>query len=241
MRSSVLLSAIGLLTVHSALAATNEVTTGSATSAPVETSVASSVETQDTTVTTVDAETTTTAEINTTAETTTTDALATPTFAIVGGGGSVNGASLQGGDQDGSTLLFNPQVGNLRSRTFILDPNTGRIRDKDTGVLVCAYYGYSTSPSTPAYIGFCQIGNTGPNQYYDYLTCKVTDGKLGCTAPRASCTDDDNGFTTCVTDPGNDLNDQFYYKFQSGAGDRLYISSGSPSGYTAVDIIARES
>ncbi|KAM0233556.1 hypothetical protein ACHAP5_010354 [Fusarium lateritium] len=240
MRSSVLLSAIGLLTAYSALAG------------PCKPQAS----TQDTTVTTGDAETTTTAEIITTeettttaavttsdseAESTTTAALATPTFAIVGGGGSINGSPLKGTDQDGTVLLFNPQGGNSRSRTFILDPNTGRIRDKDTGVLVCAYYGYSTSPSSPAYIAFCQRGNTGPNMYYDYLTCKIAGGKLGCTAPRASCTDDDNGFTTCVTDPGNDMNDQFYYKFQSGSGEYLYISSGSPSGYTAVDIIAQES
>ncbi|KAK0388552.1 hypothetical protein NLU13_4795 [Sarocladium strictum] len=198
----------------------------------------------DTTTTTSDVTTSSTASTSTSASVSSTTIIApapTPTFTIVGGGGSVNGAPLKGIDQDGSLLLFNPQAGTSLARTFVLDPNTGRLRDRDTGVSVCAYYALSSSTAAPAYIAFCQNGNTGPNQFYDYLTCQVTSGKLTCTAPKASCTeDDDSGITTCLTDPGNGVNNQFYYRFQPGNGDYLYISTGAPNGYTAVDIIAQE-
>jgi hypothetical protein len=153
----------------------------------------------------------------------------------------VNGALLQGVDQDGSLLIFNPTFANIRARTFILNPNTGRLSDKDTGVSVCAYYGYSTSPSRPAMVAFCQNGNTGLNSYYDYLTCQITSSKLACTAPRATCIDDDFGDTTCVTDLGADVNSQFYYQERSGTGGTyFFISSGSSNGYTPVDILAQE-
>lgn len=196
--------------------------------------------------TTSEAETTTTAEITTTtsqAESTTTAAVATPTFTIVGGGGSVQGQPLKGVDQEGSVFLFNPntQFGNIVTRTFILDPHTGRLRDKNTGTLVCAYYGSSDTPSDPAYIGYCQTGNTGPNRYYDYLTCQVVSGKLACTAPKAACPTDDEDFQVCATQPGSDVNNQFYYRFSAGNGYYLHISSGSPAGYTPIDVLAEES
>ncbi|RGP80585.1 hypothetical protein FLONG3_1324 [Fusarium longipes] len=197
------------------------------------------------TITTSETETTTSAEAITTvseAETTTTAPVATPTFSIVGGGGSINGAPLKGVDQDGSTMLFNPEAGTSRPRTFILDPTTGRLKDKDTGIFVCAYYGDASSPSDPANIAFCQSHNTGPNTAYDYLTCQIASGKLVCTAPKASCPVDDDGLPLgCSTAPTSDLNNQFYYRYQQGAGDYLFISSGNPGGYTSVDIIAQES
>ncbi|KAL2669758.1 hypothetical protein Neosp_015203 [[Neocosmospora] mangrovei] len=195
------------------------------------------------TATTSEAETTTAAEITTTtaqAESTTTAAVATPTFTIIGGGGSVQGQPLKGVDQEGSIFLFNPQTGSPVARTFILDPDTGRLRDKNTGTLVCAYYGSTDTPSDAAYIGYCQTGNTGPNMYYDYLTCQVTSGKLTCTAPKAACPTDDDGNQSCTTQAGSDVNSQFYYKLRPGAGYYFYISSGSPAGYTSVDTLAQE-
>ncbi|RGP69696.1 hypothetical protein FSPOR_4508 [Fusarium sporotrichioides] len=204
------------------------------TSSEVETTTAALDTSIATTTTTSEGETTT-------AEVTTTAPAATPTFTIVGRGGSVNGAPLQGVDQDGSILLFNPESGNARTRTFILDPDTGRLRDKDTGTTVCAYYGFADSPSAPANIGYCQNGNTGPNRYYDYLTCEIVGGNLACTAPKASCPEDEDGNQTCVTDSTGGVNNQFYYKYQSGSGYYLYISSGNPGGYTSVDILAQSS
>ncbi|KAM0297058.1 hypothetical protein ACHAPM_009927 [Fusarium culmorum] len=179
-------------------------------------------------------------ETTTTTEVTTTAPLATPTFTIVGGGGSVNGSPIKGVDGDGSIMLFNPERGNSRIRTFILSPDTGRLRDKDTRVSVCAYYGFAESPSDPAYFGFCQNGNTGPGMVYDYLTCEIANGKLACTAPKASCSGDGDEDITCVSDPSSGVNNQFYYKYDAGNGDYLYISSGSPSSYTPVDIVAQD-
>ncbi|CAG2009636.1 unnamed protein product [Fusarium graminearum] len=181
-----------------------------------------------------DTETTTTAEFTTTAP------LTTPTFTLVGGGGSVNGDPIKGIDQQGTIMLFNPERGTQRIRTFILDPQTGRLRDRDTGVSVCAYYDFAESPSDPVHFGFCQNGNTGPGMYYDYLTCEIVNGKLACTAPKASCSGDGFEDISCVSDPTSGLNNQFYYKYDAGNGDYLYISSGSPSSYTPVDIIVQE-
>ncbi|KAF5605705.1 hypothetical protein FPCIR_397 [Fusarium pseudocircinatum] len=196
------------------------------------------------TTATSEVETTIVAEVTTTttgAESTTTTAVATPTFTIVGGGGAIQGAPLKGIDQDGSILLFNPLVGNSRTRTIILDPDTGRLRDKDTGILLCAYYGSANSPDDPANIAFCQNGNTGLNTPYEYMTCQIVSGKLTCTAPKGQCpTDDDGNFLGCTTESFSGENNQFYYKAQPGAGDYLFISSGTPAGYTAVDIIAQE-
>ncbi|XEV01307.1 hypothetical protein FSHL1_006594 [Fusarium sambucinum] len=219
-------------------------TTQSPTTTVGETSAVSSETLTDTVATTIAVDTTTAitttapeAESTTTAEVTTTAPLATPTFTIVANGGSVNGAPLQGVDQDGSVMLFNPQRGTLRTRTLTLDPNTGRLRDKDTGNSVCAYYGSANSPSDPAYFGYCQNGNTGPNRDFDYLTCEIGNGKLSCTAPKASCpTDDDGNFLGCTTDPGGEVNNQFYYKYDTGNGYYLYISSGNPTGFTPIDL-----
>ncbi|QPC78048.1 hypothetical protein HYE68_008800 [Fusarium pseudograminearum] len=222
--------------------------TQSGTATAGETSVVASSKTlTETIATTLSSETTTATiiptsetETTTTAESTTTAPIATPTFTIVGGGGSVNGSPIKAIDQDGSIMLFNPERGSPRIRTFILDPDTGRLRDKDTGVSVCAYYGLAESPSDPAYFGFCQNGNTGPGMVYDYLTCGIVTGKLACTAPKASCSGDGDEDITCVSDRSSGLNTQFYYKYDAGNGDYLYISSGSPSSYTPVDIVAQD-
>ncbi|KAI7763887.1 hypothetical protein LZL87_006269 [Fusarium oxysporum] len=221
--------------------------TGTITTTASDTTATSEAETTtaaEVTTTTAEADTTTAVESTTTtaeAESTTTAAVATPTFTIVGGGGAVQGSPLKGIDQDGSILLFNPQTGNSRTRTLILDPDTGRLRDKDTGILVCAYYGSANSPDDPANFAYCQNGNTGLNKLYEYMTCQIVSGKLSCTAPKGACpTDDDGNFQGCTTESFSGENNQFYYRNQAGAGDYLYISSGSPAGYTAIDVIAQE-
>ncbi|KAK2692275.1 hypothetical protein QWA68_008144 [Fusarium oxysporum] len=267
MRSKVLLLAIGLLVADSALASpckprsstsetaisTSVGSTTQPTSTVEETPTVASSETStetgaitttapDTTATS-EAETTTAVESTTTtaeAESTTTTAVATPTFTIVGGGGAIQGAPLQGTDQDGSVLLFNPQTGTSRTRTIILDPDTGRLRDKDTGVQICAYYGSANTISDPAYFAFCQNGNTGRNLAYDYMACQIVSGKLSCTAPQAACPTDDDGIPLGCTTVDGQVNNEFYYKTQTGAGTYLFISSGSPNGYTPVDVIAQE-
>ncbi|KAF4332217.1 hypothetical protein FBEOM_13978 [Fusarium beomiforme] len=226
--------------------ATQPTTTATETStvASSETSIETGTTTTAIVSTTLEAETTTTAEATTTtaeAESTTTTAVATPTFTIVGGGGSVQGQPLKGIDQDGSILIFNPQAGGLVTRTFVLDLDTGRLRDKTTGSFVCAYYGFANTPSDPANVAYCQTGNTGPNMYYEYLTCEIVDENLVCTAPKAACPEDEDGNQTCTTQSGGGVNNQFYYKFSTGAGDYLYISSGNPTGYTSTDLVAQES
>ncbi|PNP74565.1 hypothetical protein FNYG_12188 [Fusarium nygamai] len=258
MRSKMLLLAVGLLVADFALASpckprssTSEISM-SATVASTTAEGSSTVSVSETSIETGTTITTATSEVETTtvagvtattaeAESTTTTAVATPTFTIVGGGGAIQGAPLKGTDQDGSILLFIPQVGNSRTRTIILDPDTGRLRDKDTGILLCAYYGSANSPEDPANIALCQNGNTGLNMPYEYMTCQIASGKLTCTAPKGQCpTDDDGNFLGCTTESFSGENNQFYYKAQPGAGDYLFISSGSPAGYTAVDIIAQE-
>ncbi|KAF5653366.1 hypothetical protein FHETE_11404, partial [Fusarium heterosporum] len=191
MRSHVLLLTVGLFAVDSALAGPCK-PGASSSDAPTTTSMdsmtqpttigsASTASAIETTVTEMTTAGITSAEVATTeieATTTTTAPIATPTFNIVGGGGSVNGSPLQGISQDGSLLVFDPQFQGPQTRSFILDPDSGRLRDKDTGTLACAYYGFSDSPSVPPRFAFCQNGNTGPNRYYDYFTCEVNSGKL---------------------------------------------------------------
>lgn len=220
--------------------------TGAITTTAPDTTAASEAETTtavQVTTTTAEAETTTAVESTTTtaeAESTTTTAVATPTFTIVGGGGAIQGVPLTGIDQDGSILLFNPQTGTSRTRTIILDPDTGRLRDKDTGIQICAYYGSANTIFDPANFAFCQNGNTGPNTAFDYMTCQIVSGKLSCTAPQAACPTDDDGVSLGCTTVDGQLNNEFYYKTQPGLGTYLYISSGSPNGYTPVNVIAQE-
>ncbi|KAH7002793.1 hypothetical protein EDB82DRAFT_453927 [Fusarium venenatum] len=220
-------------------------TTQSPTTTAGEISAVASSETLTGTVATTIALDTTAAITTTTSETETTTAaavttaapLATPNFTITGDGGSVNGGPLQGVDQNGSVMLFCPEGGNLRTRTLTLDPKTGRLRDKYTGNSVCVYYGSANSPSDPAYFGYCQNGNTGPNTAFDYVTRDIFNGKLACTAPKASCpTDDDGNPLGCSTDPSSDVHNQFYYKYEARNGYYLYISSGSPSCFTPIDL-----
>ncbi|KAF4943688.1 hypothetical protein FGADI_13238 [Fusarium gaditjirri] len=163
----------------------------------------------------------------------------TPTYTIIGGSGSVNNSLIQCINQDGSTVIINSVIGSLTLRSYTLDTTTGRLQDTVSGNYPCAYYISAPSTDTPPQIANCQTGTTGPNNYYDYLNCQINNGTVSCTAPRAYCiTDDDNVITTCVAVPGEGVNNQFYYQYRSGVGDYLFISTGSPSGYTPTSLKA---
>ncbi|KAH7259348.1 uncharacterized protein BKA55DRAFT_639301 [Fusarium redolens] len=217
------------------------------------TTVASEAETTTTDITTTaaadtttiasEAETTTTADITTTTapESTSTAPESTPTYHIVGGSGSVNNAPIQGISQDGTLVLINPTVDGLAVRSYTLDTATGRLQDTASGNYLCAYYLNSPSTSSPAFVANCQTGTTGPNNYYDYLNCQIVSGTVSCTAPKAYCTtDDDTGLDNCVTVSGEGVNNQFYYQHRSSGGDYLFISTGSPSGYTPTSLMVQQ-
>jgi hypothetical protein len=186
---------------------------------------------------------TTTADITTTTvvESTSTAPQSTPTYHILGGTGSINNAPIQGVNQDGTLVLINPNVDGLAVRSYTLDTATGRLQDTTSGNYLCAYYVFSPSTSSPALVANCQRGNTGLNNYYDYLKCQIVDGTVSCTAPRAYCTtDDDTGLDNCVTVSGEGENNQFYYQYRSSGGYYLFISSGSPNGYTPTSLKVEE-
>ncbi|KAH7260895.1 uncharacterized protein BKA55DRAFT_559953 [Fusarium redolens] len=207
----------------------------------------------ETTATTSNAQTTTTAasdaptiaDITTTtseAESTTTAAVATPTFKIVGGGGAVNGAVLKSLDVEGSPIMFNPNypLNDYKPRTYIIEPSTGRVKDKDTGYYLCAYY-QSSGVIEPANIAVC-TGTPGPDQTSEYVNCRVVGGKLSCTVPQTVCTMDffdPFSLPTCETSSSNEVYDQLYYRV---LGDQyIFLGTGSPDNtYAAVDLIAQE-
>ncbi|KAF4441107.1 hypothetical protein F53441_12136 [Fusarium austroafricanum] len=131
-----------------------------------------------TTATTSGTETTITSE----AESTTTAPAAAPTFKVVGGG-AVNGALLQGLDNEGSQVMFNPNypLNHFQPRTYILEPS-GRIKDKDAGYYLCGYYD-STGVISPANIATC-IGTPGSDTQVEYMKCQILNGKPSCTVPQ---------------------------------------------------------
>ncbi|KAI7771738.1 hypothetical protein LZL87_006014 [Fusarium oxysporum] len=156
------------------------------------------------------------------AESTTTTAVAAPTFKIVGGGSAVNGALLEGLDSEGSATMFNPNypLNDYKPRTYIIEPSTGRVKDKDTG--------YYLHP--------------GPDSATEYVNCRVVSGKLSCTVPQTVCT---MGFfnpispPSCETSTSNEVYDHLYYQV---FGDQyIYLGRDTADNtYAAVDLIAQE-
>ncbi|KIL87722.1 hypothetical protein FAVG1_09433 [Fusarium avenaceum] len=250
MRSSLFVLAIGLLAADSALAgpcqprrstsdgvtvtsaATSELSTtvlGTSTNVLSETTTAKVIATTTdvATTTTVVADATTTtpeAEIPTSIETTTTAPGPAATYSVVVSGGPIDGANAQGTDQGGSGIVFNPTFSGAQPRSYTLEPTTGRLRDIKSDNYVCAFYGYTNAPSVPATIANCQTGNTGDNKLYNYLNCKIVNRQLSCTAALA----------------GNVVLDTFYYQHRASGGDFWFISSGSPNGYTAINVAVVE-
>jgi hypothetical protein len=191
--------------------------------------------TADSTTVASEAEITTTEDITTTtaAERTSTAPESTPTYQILGGSGSINNAPIQATNQDGSLVVINPNFDGITVRSYTLDTATGRLQDTASGNYLCAYYIESPFIFFPAAVANCQTGTTGPNNYYDYLKCQIVDGIISCTAPRAYCTtDSDTGLDNCITVSGEGENNEFYYRYSSSGGYYLYISTGSPNGYT---------
>jgi hypothetical protein len=175
------------------------------------------------------------------AESTSTAPQSTPTYHILGGSGSINNAPIRGIDNDGTLVLINPIVDGFPVRSYRLDTATGRLQDTASGNYLCAYYPNSPSTSSPPLVANCQRVTTGPDNYYDYLKCQIVDGNVSCTAPRAYCTMDDNtGLDNCVTVSGEGENNQFYYQYRSIGGYYLFISSGSPNGYTPTTLKVEE-
>ncbi|RKK99396.1 hypothetical protein BFJ68_g13272 [Fusarium oxysporum] len=234
MRSKVLLLAIGLLVADSALASPCKPRSSTSETA-ISTSVGSTTQptsTVEETPTVASSETSTeTGAITTTAPDTTAASEAETTTAV---------ESTTTTAEAESTTTTAVALYKARTRTIILDPDTGRLRDKDTGIQICAYYGSANTIFDPANFAFCQNGNTGPNTSFDYMTCQIVSGKLSCTAPQAACPTDDDGVSLGCTTVDGQLNNEFYYKTQPGLGTYLYISSGSPNGYTPVNVIAQE-
>lgn len=196
------------------------------------------------TTTTVASETQTTTDIITTTtletETTTTAAEAIPTFQIIGSGGAADGAALQGHDNpDAIALMFNPGPSNgFRPRTYILEPGTGRVKDRDNGRYLCGNYQWSNTVD-PAYTFACS-GTPGPNQINDYLTCRIVRGKLLCTVPQTICYQEEIGLeVTCETSSSNEIFDHLYLTV---VGEQYILigRGGLGSAYVPIDLIAQE-
>ncbi|KAF4436122.1 hypothetical protein FACUT_6694 [Fusarium acutatum] len=186
--------------------------------------------------------TTSEGETTTTAVSTSTAPAANPTYSLLATGGNLNNAQPQGNIEMTSLLVFNPsnpQTGG--TRTFNIEPSTGRLQDANGGTYVCAYYGSSPSTSSPPPITYCNPTNTGTNKAYDYLTCEVVSGTLSCTAPQTICQEDEDIGLSCLT-PQDDVYDQFFTERRAtgmGTTDFWYISTGSPSGLNPISITAQ--
>ena len=186
--------------------------------------------------TTTDIITTTTLET----ETTTTAAEAIPTFQIIGSGGAADGAVLQGSDNtEVSIVMFNPGSSNgLRPRTYILEPGTGRVKDRDDGRYLCGNYQCSNMVD-PAYTFACS-GTPGPNQTNEYLICRIVRGKLICTVPQTVCYQEDIGLeVTCETSYSNEIFDHLYLTV---VGEQFILigRGGLGSPYVPIDLTAQE-
>ena len=196
------------------------------------------------TTTTVASETQTTTDIIVTttseAETTTTAAEAITTFRIIASGGSADGAVLQAPDiMESDVIMFNPPASEgFRPRTYILDPNTGRVKDQDNGRYLCGYYQW-TGSIQPAYVYPC-TGTPGSHQPAEYLKCRIVRGKLSCTVPQAVCYQEEIGMdVTCGTSSGNEIFDHLYLPVVGG--QYILIGKGGlDSPWAAIDLIAEE-
>ncbi|KAF5660616.1 hypothetical protein FHETE_8857 [Fusarium heterosporum] len=260
MQYSVFLLAIGFYAVDSVVAgpckpnrSTSEGTTTVTSAATIESTSAilttSTVALSDTTTLEVPT-TTTTSEDNTTtapetetsvitsaAESSSTGPVAQPTYVLRASGGGLNNAQPQGNGQPGTFIGFDPvQLSGAVTRTYTLEPSTGRLQDAVSQVYVCAYYGGSASERSPPFIISCYNGATGVDQKQSYLNCKIENGRLSCTARKTFCTEDADDNLTCSTPPGDNVYDTFFTDSRSF----WYISSGSPTGVSSISISAEK-
>ncbi|KIL94106.1 hypothetical protein FAVG1_02668 [Fusarium avenaceum] len=177
------------------------------------------------------------AESSTTAATTTTAPAPVETFALRGTVGSVPNAQPQGSDEPGSLIFFNSASSDLEIRHYNIETTTGRLQDAKSGNYICAYYGDVDSASVPPYVANCDPTSTGPEKVYKYLDCGISDRKLSCTAPLATCVQAGSSLSEiiCVPSTENPKN-QFVYR-NVGDPKAWYIGRGSPDGYTAMDLV----
>ncbi|KAJ4022705.1 hypothetical protein NW752_000085 [Fusarium irregulare] len=193
------------------------------------------------TTTTAAPETETTTDIMTTitseAETTTAAAEAGPTFRIIASGGSADGAPLQGPDTvEADVVMFNPPASEgFRPRTYILEPNTGRVKDQDNGRYLCGYY-QGTDWVQSASIHAC-TGTPGPNQPVEYLNCEIFEGTLFCTLPQARCDQREIGMDLTCETSGNFI---FPYFYLSAPGNQYILIGGTGLNLTPIELIAQE-
>ncbi|KAF5570141.1 hypothetical protein FPHYL_1417 [Fusarium phyllophilum] len=191
--------------------------------------------------TTVTSEAETSATTTSEAETTSTAPAANPTYSFLANGGNLNNAQPQGNIEMTSVLVFKPalpQTGG--TRTFNIEPSTGRLQDANGGTYVCAYYGSSPDTSSPPIIAYCNPSHTGTNKGYDYLKCEVVGGVFSCTAPQTFCQDDEDVGLSCLT-PLEDVYSQFFTERRvtgMGTTDFWYIGTGSPSGLNPISVTA---
>ncbi|RFN54477.1 hypothetical protein FIE12Z_1265 [Fusarium flagelliforme] len=226
---------------------TTSVTEASSQTTILETTATSSVvgttATSDAYTTTnaaTEAQTTTNIIITTPSEAeTTTTAVAIPSFKLVASGGTVNGLVLQGLESPGSTVMFNPTHPTrvYRPRKYIIEASTGRVKDQDTGIYLCAAYLWSNRVE-PAYVALC-YGTPGPDQQYNYLNCRTVDGKLSCTVPQAVC-----GLNALETEivcktSSSEVYDGLYHEVVNNK--ILFIGKGNPgNSYAAVALTVQE-
>ncbi|EXL45885.1 hypothetical protein FOCG_13238 [Fusarium oxysporum f. sp. radicis-lycopersici 26381] len=234
MRSKVLLLAIGLLVADSALASPCKPRSSTSETA-ISTSVGSTTQptsTVEETPTVASSETSTeTGAITTTAPDTTAASEAETTTAVE----STTTTAEAESTTTTAVALYKARPSQASTKMVASCYSTLKLE-----LAICAYYGSANTIFDPANFAFCQNGNTGPNTAFDYMTCQIVSGKLSCTAPQAACPTDDDGVSLGCTTVDGQLNNEFYYKTQPGLGTYLYISSGSPNGYTPVNVIAQE-
>ncbi|EWZ32289.1 hypothetical protein FOZG_13857 [Fusarium oxysporum Fo47] len=234
MRSKVLLLAIGLLVADSALASPYKPRSSTSETA-ISTSVGSTTQptsTVEETPTVASSETSTeTGAITMTAPDTTAASEAETTTAVE----STTTTAEAESTTTTTVALYKARPSQASTKMVASCYSTLKLE-----LAICAYYGSANTIFDPANFAFCQNGNTGPNTAFDYMTCQIVSGKLSCTAPQAACPTDDDGVSLGCTTVDGQLNNEFYYKTQPGLGTYLYISSGSPNGYTPVNVIAQE-
>ncbi|KAF4456637.1 hypothetical protein F53441_1295 [Fusarium austroafricanum] len=198
-----------------------------------------------TTTATSEAESTTTADTTTTTEGTTTAAVAAPTFSILAGSAPVTGAVLQAQTQQPSYPAFNPSFNSMSApysaRTWILDPNTGHVKDKATGSHLCAYYLFVNQNGGAPSISTCVYDqNPGLNSMYGYLSCQIANGQLSCTAPKTVCNEVD-GNLDCITAPGQEnAYNQIVARESRTSNAYLAIYETTPNGWSTMALNVQE-
>jgi hypothetical protein len=98
----------------------------------------------------------------------------------------------------------------------------------------CAFYPFFQSDHAAA-LANCRENDgygVGINKEYAFLTCQIVNGQFSCTAPATLCAIVAGSYN-CVTSSETGL-DLFYVPDEATEDASLFISTGSPSGYTSI-------